>query len=436
MRTKNQISGDGITRRGFMKIGTTAAVVSMVPASLLSANPFPETNHPAGYQTLNVNSPEIYSDGSVTFRLFAPEATVVTLSGNYPIGNDMVMRKDVEGVWSVTLPALKNDFYGYYFTVNGIPALDPKNVFTMRDGSRYFSSLRIPGPVTSNYLVNDVPHGTLLQEWYPSPRLNMERRRMYVYTPPGYESGTENYPVLYLLHGGGGDEDAWTDMGRAPHIFDNLIAQGKAKPMIVVMTNGNADQVAAQNVVPNQNPGQGLKNMKEGLGRNILKFPESLVQDVIPYIDKNYRTKTNRENRAIAGLSMGGAQTFYAAFNHLKHFAWVGEFSGGFPLMPGVAVPIDPPVNAGKLRGPDITNTIDGDKFLAMLPQLNADANDKLRLLYLSIGIDDGLITTHTKLKQILDDQKVKYSLVEIPGYGHEWTFWRLILGDFISRLF
>jgi len=436
MKTNRPESEQGITRRGFMKLGATAAVVSVVPNQLFSNNNISAAHLDAGQQMLKVKSPEINTDGSVTFRLSAPEATSVTLNGDFPIGNGVTMTKDAQGVWSATVKSLKNDFYGYTFNVNGISTLDPQNVFTMRDGSRYLSSLRIPGPVTDNYLVNDVPHGTLSQEWYPSPVLNMERRRMYVYTPPEYETGNESYPVLYLLHGGGGDEDAWTDMGRAPHIFDNLIAQGKAKPMIVVMTNGNADQMAAQNVVPLQSSGQDFKKMKEGLGRNILKFPQSLVQDVIPFIDKNYRTKTDRESRAIAGLSMGGAQTFYTAFNHLDTFAWVGEFSGGFPLMPGVAVPIDPPSNADKLRGPDITNTIDEGKFLAMLPQLNSSVNKQLKLLFVSIGTDDGLITTHTKLKQILDDQKVKYTLVEIPGYGHEWSFWRLILSDFMPRLF
>ena len=423
---------ENVSRRNFVKkIGTTAAAFSVIPTGVFS---FPTDGGDQNPQYLK--SPELDLNGSITFRLSAPEAESVTLNGDFPIGEGVKMTKDSQGVWTVTLNSLKSDFYGYYFNVNGIRTLDPQNVFTFRDGSRYFSVAIIPGENSNNYIVNDVPHGTLSQEWYPSPFLNMERRRMYVYTPPGYKNGKEHYPVLYLLHGGGGDEDAWTNMGRAPHIFDNLIAQGKAKPMIVVMTNGNSDQGAAQNVIFSNDSTQEQPETLGGFRRDITKFPKSLVQDVIPYVDKNYRTKKGRENRAIAGLSMGGAQTFFAAFNNLDKFAWVGEFSAGFTLLPNVAVPITPPANRDKLRGPDISRSIDPIKFLALLPELNKGANSKLNLLYVSIGTDDGLITTHNKVKETLDKQGVDYSLVEIPGYGHEWSFWRLILSDFMPRLF
>jgi enterochelin esterase family protein len=387
-----------------------------------------------------LRSPEVLPDGSATFRLSAPNATAVTVrntTGGYadwPNGNEVAMSKGDKGTWSVTVGPLKPEFYTYTFSVDGVQLLDPRNVTISRDGSRYSNSLRIPGPRSADYQLNDVPHGTVALVWYPSPSLNLTRR-MYVYTPPGYEtSGTARYPVFYLLHGGGGDEDAWTNLGRAPEILDNLIAQGKANPMIVVMTNGNFSQKASQDFSPVQPPAGAPAGGGPGIG--ILRFPQSLVADVIPFVDKVYRTKADREDRAIAGLSMGGAQTFYTAFNNLDKFAWVGALSGGFPLLPGVALPIPPPENAFKLRGPDITNSIDPEKFTALMPQLNAAANSQLRLLYVAIGTEDGLISAHGAVKQLLASKGVNATIVETPGYGHEWAFWRVALEDLAPRLF
>jgi hypothetical protein len=190
----------------------------------------------------------VHPDGSVTFNLHAPEASSVAVAGDYPIRH-RAMTRDREGIWSVTVEPLCDDFYAYRFTVDGVSLLDPGNVFGTRDGRRYMSWAVVPGPRSDNYEVNDVPHGQVAHLWYPSPTLDLTRR-MTVYTPPGYEAGQERYPVLYLLHGGGGDEDAWTEMGRAPEIFDNLIAAGEVVPMIVVMGNGNVDQAAAPNHIP------------------------------------------------------------------------------------------------------------------------------------------------------------------------------------------
>lgn len=429
----------GVTRRRFLsKIGTATAALSFIRGGWLNGRNSNGTSLIAQttLQPQAIKSPELLSDGSVTFRLLAPDAAKVTLNGDYWVGNNIAMARDAQGIWVVTIKPLDNGFYDYYFRVNGVRTLDPLNVFTSRDGSRYASSLRVPGPVSNDYQVNEIPHGTLSQIWYPSPTLNMAHRRMYVYTPAGYENSSERYPVFYLLHGGAGDEDAWTNMGRAPQIFDNLIAQGKAKPMIVVMTNGNASQAASQDIVTPPLTPESQQGASSGIRRNILKFPESLVKDIIPFVDKTFRTRSDRENRAIAGLSMGGAQTFYAGFNNLDKFAWIGEFSGGFPLLPDVAVKITPPDNASSLRGPDISNTIDREKFLALHPKMDASVNSQLRLLYLAIGTVDGLITTHDELKKILNSKGVKYILLETPGYGHEWGFWRLSLRDFVPRLF
>jgi enterochelin esterase-like enzyme len=398
----------------------------MLCAAAVIAQPAPPG--PGAGQPAPPRSPEILSDGQVVFRLLAPTSTSVTLGGDFPIGTNVAMTKDDKGVWSVTVGPLKADFYSYFFTVDGVRTLDWRNVSVMRDGARYASWLRVPGSEAADYKVNDVPHGTVSQVWYPSPTLGM-KRRMYVYTPPGYETGSARYPVLYLLHGGGGDEAAWTELGCAPQILDNLIAQGRSKPMVVVMTNGNGAQSAAQDFVP-------LPAPPERPGEGMLRFPESLVKDVIPFVDATYRTKPDRENRAVAGLSMGGAQALYAGLNNLDQFAWIGALSGGFPLLPGVAIDIPAPANAATLRGPDISRSIDPAKYLALHPALDAGVNSKLRLFYLAIGIDDGLVTTHGAMKRLLQDKGVKYTLLEVPGYGHEWKFWRLSLRDLLPRLF
>jgi enterochelin esterase-like enzyme len=379
-------------------------------------------------------SPEVLPDGRVTFRLLAPEATSVSVSGDWPGGNKSTttpMVKDDKGVWSATIGPIKPEFYIYSFRVNGVETLDPKNINTRRDGNRIQNMLIIPGPESFDYMVNDVPHGTVLLQWYSSSKGSPERRA-YVYTPAGYEKNNERYPVLYLNHGGSGDEDAWLSCGRATEIFDNLIAQGKIKPMIVVMPNGNITRIASPDYV--KAPAALPANQDTG---RFTRFPETIVSDLIPFIDKTYRTRADRENRAIAGLSVGGAPSMYTAFNHLDQFAWVGAFSGGYPVMPGVAYDIPAPANAEELRGPDLTKSIDPVKFTALLPQFNASANDRVRLLFISIGTNDTLFpSTHAVLKQVLKEKGVKYTLVEYPGYVHAWPVWRVTLRDFLPKLF
>jgi enterochelin esterase family protein len=282
--------------------------------------------------------------------------------------------------------------------------------------------------VSANYEINDVPHGSVSAVWYPSPTLEMTRR-VTVYTPPGYESGGKRYPVLYLIHGGGGDEQAWVDMGRAPEIFDNLIAQGKMLPTIVVIPNANEWELTSPNDKPVTTPPGGNSGQ-------ILRFPESLVKDLVPYVDKTYRTQADREHRAVAGLSRGGAQTLYAAMNNLNDFAWVGVFSGGLPLLPNVLINIPMPADAATRRGPDLGHSIDPEKFESLLPTLGPAVNTKLRLFYLTIGTDDGLVESWQDARKVFDEKGVKYVWVERPGFGHEWRFWRLALTDFASRIF
>jgi len=428
-----------------------------VIAILLSTAVFAQQRNADG-QTMRPQrprSPEISADGNVTFRLSAPKASEVLVrntSGGWavwPEGADVPMTKDDQGVWSVTIGPLKPEFYTYTFLVDGVQALDPGNSMISRDGAAYSSSLRMSGDRTANYQLKDVPHGALTRVWYPSPTLNMTRRA-YIYTPPGYEtSGNTRFPVFYLLHGGGGDEDAWTTLGRTPEILDNLIAAGKARPMIVVMTNGNANQKASQDVLQAAQmggaggPGGQARPGADASPQEIAaaqtqwaRFQNSLVNDVIPYVDKQYRTKADRENRAIAGLSMGGAQTFYIAFNHIDLFSYVGVFSAGWPTIPGISVPIPAPANADQLRGPDITRSVDPDKFFALMPQLNSSANARLRLLYVHCGAEDGLITVHNLIKDQLKARGINATVIETHGYGHEWPFWRVTLEDYAPRLF
>jgi enterochelin esterase family protein len=383
-----------------------------------------------------VPSPVVGLDRRVTFRLYAPGAAGVLVrntTGGYadwPEGNDLPMARDGQGEWTLTIGPLEPEYYKYVFVVDGVPALDPGNTVSQRDSRLYSSTLRVPGPVSALYDIQDVPHGTVGQVWYPSPSLGITRRAV-VYTPPGYEGGGERYPVLVLLHGGGGDEDQWSALGRAPQILDNLIARGDVLPMIVVMTNGNSRQRASLSTVPSESGWQ-----RPAPGTGILDFPDSLVPDLLPWVDTNFRTVSDREHRGIAGLSMGGAQSLYAAFSHPDAFAWLATFSGGFPLLPGVAVNIPAPVNAGRLRGPDITRTIDPDRFAALIPNLDAGMNGRLRLLHLTMGLEDGLITTHGDVKRLLEARGVAHTTHELPGYAHEWRFWRLSLVDLLPRLF
>lgn len=391
-----------------------AGICLLIFVSILAAQAQPRF----GRRTVII-SPEISPDNSVTLRLFLPDASNITVSGDFisgPDGGNMV--KNDTGLWTLTTEPLEEELYSYTFNVDGIRTIDPNNILIIRDGTRYSSYFIIPGERSDLYKVNDVPHGTLAKVWYDSPTLEM-KRRLYVYTPPGYEGGTENYPVLYLLHGAGGDEDAWTTMGSAVNIMDNIIAQGKAEPMIVVMTNGNAGQAAAPDVVPEAR-GQGMG----GFGGNAGKFEESLVKDVVPFIDNNYRTYADRENRAITGLSMGGAHATYAGLRNIDKFAWVGTFSGAFVLWPNVRP--EPGVEGLNI---DVVEK-------QIFPNLNAADNSRLNLLYISCGTEDFLFEVNRQFKEWLKENDIEFIDVETPGYAHQWSYWRISLIDYAGRLF
>ena len=226
-----------------LALGLADAAFAQAPAA-----PAPAAGQRMGApQGPRVVSPEILADKKVTFRLLAPKAGTVVLNGNWDQGTNIAMTKDDQGIWSVTVGPLGEQLWGYSFNVDGVKVMDPGNGEYQRDGQRYDNLLMITGPASDAWTFKpDIPHGTMSAVWYPSKILKQPGRRMYVYTPPGYESSTARYPVFYLLHGGGGDEDAWVTMGRANIILDNMIAAGKAKPMIVVMPNGNATQTVSQ----------------------------------------------------------------------------------------------------------------------------------------------------------------------------------------------
>lgn len=387
-------------------------------------------------------SPEIGPDGGVTFRLRAPDASSAGVSGNWQPGfmaPPLPMTKGGDGIWQLTVNGLKPELWTYSFVVDGVRTLDPGNVNVMRDGARFMNFLTVPGTGSELYAVNNVPHGTVQQIWYPSPSLGVSARRMYVYTPAGYENGTQRYPVFYLLHGGGGDEDAWDNLGRANEIFDNLIEAGKAKPMIVVMTNGNWDQTAAPGVTEQAESSFAAFSHPDSAAFNkliddMLSFSDSLVKDVIPFVDKTYRTIPDRDHRAIAGLSMGGGQTIWAGFRHLDQFSYIASFSGGLFLFPRAVKIVPTPPGAPMIPGRGME--LNASALPTDFPDLNASANQQLHLLYFSCGQNDGLLSSNQEFMDWLTSLGIRYDKMILPGYAHEWPFWRISLADLAPRLF
>jgi enterochelin esterase-like enzyme len=360
-------------------------------------------------------SPEILTDHRVTFRISAPNATDVVLNGDWPDGGNVKMSKNEEGIWAVTVGPLDPEFWGYTFSVDGVRILDPRNPDTKRDGIRYDNILLIPGQESALYEVKNVPHGSVTMVWYDSPTLKMARR-MYVYTPPAYERGRDRYPVLYLLHGEGEDEDAWFTLGRANLIMDNLIAQRKAEPMIVVMPNGNANQKMAAGSGPIEGqsspmqprtPENKTENLRSSATTAAELFPKSLVEDIVPYVEKHFRIKDDVESRAIAGLSMGGGQTITTTALYPRTFGYIGVWSAGSRLT---------------------------DEQLSLRLSIIKAGGAKLH--YVGCGVDDQLAHTgSTRLVEQLKKLDMWYRFKETTG-GHTWFNWRIYLSDFATMLF
>lgn len=348
------------------------------------------------------------ADQSITLRYEAPNAGKVEVIGDLTGYKPVEMTKDADGVWSVTMGPLSSDLYGYSFLVDGLQVNDPNNVYVMRDTNTLTNILIVPGEKGNLYSVNDVPHGTVSEVWYPSESLGMNRR-MTVYTPAGYETDKEQrYPVLYLLHGLGGDECAWADLGRVPQILDNMIAEGAAQPMIVVMTNGNSPQQAAPGANSDGLFVQPTTRLPFVSGAFEASFPE-----VVTFIDSTYRTKADKQSRAIAGLSMGGMHTRAISMNFPELFDYVGLFSAA----------INPMFSQ------------QSEIYTDMPEKLKAQFENAPKLYWIGIGKDDFLMQANKENRELMDSMSLPYVYHESAG-GHTWTNWRDYLTIILPQLF
>ena len=346
-----------------------------------------------------VVSPEIHSDNRVVFRLRAPNAkeVAVSIEGS---AQPLPMQKDDQGVWSVTSDPLAADFYGYSFQVDGVTNFDPSNHAIKPNFLYRASELHIPGPPSLTWETNDIPHGELHHHFYKSGIVG-DHRDYYVYTPPGYDPrGKQTYPVLYLLHGYSDDASGWSAVGRANFILDNLIATGKAKAMLIVMPLGYGEP----NILE---PNSGAFRDRSITDRNFNKFREALTTEVMPLVESEYRVDKGRTARAIAGLSMGGAESLLTGLNTLDKFAWIGAFSsGGFT-----------------------------PEFEKEFPNLDAKSNSQIKLLWIACGTEDRLIEINRQFRLWLDSNNITHADIETSGM-HTWMVWRRNLTDFAQLLF
>ncbi len=372
------------------------------------------------FNSASVQSPVVNADGTVTFNLFAPKAVKVEVTGDFlpEQSNVAALTEGPNGVWSYTTGKLAPEMYSYTFNIDGMTGVkDPANVYVNRDIISFTNIFIVSdekGDKGDLYRVNEVPHGNLSKVWYNSPTLKMQRR-MTVYTPAGYDKG-KNYPVMYLLHGAGGDENAWSELGRAAQIMDNLIATGKAKPMIVVMPNGNTDCQAA--------PGEWSRGMYQPsfMGsvnqRPIATMDESFM-DIVKYIESHYKVAKGKKNRAICGLSMGGGHSFATSKRYPDAFNYVGLFSAG--------------LNIGGDRNKSFYELLQQNKEVQQ--QLSRLFSAKPALYWIAIGKTDFLYQQNADLRRYLDEKGYKYEYVETEG-GHIWRNWRIYLTMFAQKIF
>jgi len=353
------------------------------------------TAGPARAQAPAAASPVVNPDRSVVFTLLAPKAKEVTVSGEWG-GGATALTRDESGMWKATVGPLKGDLYGYSFSVDGFQTLDPLNPAVKPMRSPRTSILEVPGDPPRLHEFQDVPHGTVRVHEYRSRSLG-KRRALHVYTPPGYDDDPgRRYPVLYLLHGSGDNDATWTVFGRAHLITDNLLAQGKAKPMVIVMPDGHAA------------PPQPRGGPAEGRSRNSAAFERDLLEDVMPFVEANYRVRSDPASRAIAGLSMGGGQALTIGLNHTDRFAWVGGYSAAVSD-PSTALSV-------ALADPKAT-----DKAL--------------RLVWIACGKDDRLIENARRFTAALQDSGIRHEFQATEG-NHSWPVWRRYLAEFAPRLF
>lgn len=384
-------------------------------ASLCAAQD-PGDYKPASTNVLDAQYPRVNGEGRAQFRVKAPDATKVRL--NFWSGPKLDMEKQADGYWTVTTPPLVPGFHYYTIVIDGAEVADPSS-HAFYGGGRDSSGIEIPEAGSTYYSAQDVPHGEVREIWYHSEVTGTWRHAL-LYTPPGYDTQTKvRYPVLYLQHGAGEDETGWTRQAHANFILDNLIAAGSAKPMILVMANGYARR-AGQAPPDMTNIKFGSPEMMHMMQEMTQAFEDDMTQALIPYVDGHFRTIADRNDRAMAGLSMGGMQTFQVTFDHLDLFSYIGGFSGA----------------AGQLVLGDRTLDPKTD-FHGALADPAAFAK-RVHLLWIGVGTQEpermkaGLERLHSSL----DEAKIQHVFYESPGTDHEWQTWRRDLKDFAPRLF
>lgn len=386
---------------------TSAVVAVTMLMTFVLVCPAAEEQAPArprfrGFGGPRVVSPEVSEDRQVTFRILAPKAEAVRLSGSdIPgVGQGAEMAKDPNGVWEVTLGPLDPGAYRYNFNVDDVSVIDPRNPSTSESNSNTWSLVYVPG---SDFMdTKDVPHGAVAEVTYYSKSLK-RFRRMHVYTPPGYQLGEGKYPVFYLLHGAGDCDNSWSTVGRAGFILDNLIAAGKARPMVMVMPAGHAGAFSFGGARPTVDP-----------------FVQDFQEDIKPYVEKNYRVHANRQNRAMAGLSMGGGHTINIAIPTLEDYAYIGVFSSGI-------------FSLGR-RGPQGES---GPSWEEQNKEKldNAELKKGLRLLWFATGREDFLVQTSQATVELFKKHGFDVVYKETDG-AHTWICWRNYLNEFAPQLF
>ena len=403
----------------FGKIAVRGFVFLLSLSSLMSFVLAQQPQRPAP-----VNSPEVHADRRITFRIAAPQADKVRLSGgDIPgMGQGKEMTKDEKGVWEITIGPIDAGAYRYNFNVNGVTVIDPRNPSISESNNNVWSLVNVSG--SENFDTKNVPHGAVAAVTYYSTALG-KFRRMHVYTPPGYESGKGKYPIFYLLHGAGDSDEAWTSVGRAGFILDNLIAAGKAKPMVMVMPAGHTSQnfrmappaPTAPGGTPPPSPAD--------------EFVKEFTTDIMPYAEKNYRVLLDRNSRAIAGLSMGGSQTLNIAMPNLEKFAYVGVYSSGL-LSAFTRAPQGQPAAAGL---PPISPA--GEAWVKTNQAKLDDANLKkgLKLFWFATGKEDFLLGTTKSTLELFKKHGFNPTYQETAG-GHTWINWRNYLTEFAPQLF
>ncbi|MCU0914322.1 MAG: alpha/beta hydrolase-fold protein [Planctomycetes bacterium] len=391
-----------------LAVALTATLVQGAAAPTRPAGEAPRGRGPQGPQVV---SPEVAADRHVMFRILAPRAQAVRLTGSDIPGNGQgaEMSKNAEGVWTVTLGPLEAGAYRYHFNVDGVSVIDPRNPSVSESNANVWSLVYVPGAEFMD--TRSVPHGAVAEVTYYSSSLQ-RFRRMHVYTPSGYESGTDKYPVFYLLHGASDCDDSWTSVGRAGFILDNLIAAGKARPMVVVMPAGHTGAFGFRA------PGSGSSRPPRD------EFIPDFLNDIMPYVQKHYRVYTDREHRAIAGLSMGGSHTLNIGVPNLDKFAYLGIFSSGIFGITGQGRGGTPAAGAGPSWEQQHQEILD-----------NPELKKGLKLVWFATGKDDFLVATSRATVEMLQKHGFEVVYKETDG-AHTWINWRHYLDEFAPQLF